>query len=125
MALSKPKVQIGIPLVVEEQSNLTNFEEYVSTTVDDLFTTPSKPWFTDYKLLDSSRDNKEHPGAKIVESYPLSAIDPPTPDPKYFKLPENVDLSAVQKDAVRLAASRFRQPGERKGFLLGKFNLKN
>ncbi len=105
-----------------DKETLKSVEEYCETTVDSLFTTKQKSWFVDYKAIDSSEAFQAHPGTNVVESYPLSSVEPPTPVKADYRLPDNINLTTVQKDAVRLAASRFQQrfeTGETKGFLLG------
>lgn len=98
------------------------FEEYCHMTVDDVLKTPSKTCFVDYKELGVSRDFQVHASTNIVESLPLSSVQPPIPTNSDYKLPPDVDLSAIQIDAVRLAATRFQKripTGEVAGFLLG------
>lgn len=116
---------MAMPVIdLRDQELIKNFEDYCHTTIDDIFATPSKKWFVDYKVLDGSSCNQEHPGANVVESLPLSSVEPPAPNDADYTLPDNVDLTAIQKDAVRLAASRLQKQfttGETMGFLLGKY----
>lgn len=101
----------------------STFPEYVVTDIDRLFTTQSKNWFVKYEPMDTSQEYRIHPGADVVESYPLSFVKPPIPDADDIKFGDNGELTTVQLDAVRLASYRFQQTflesGVTKGFLLG------
>lgn len=122
LMMAVPQVKRFKVVDFREQEAARTFEEYCHATIEDIFSTPSKNWFVDCKMLDDSTGYQAHPGANVVESLPLSSVEPPYPNSADYRLPDNTDLTTIQKDAVRLAASRFQKQfttGETMGFLLG------
>lgn len=112
---------------IQNETDKSRFKEYVKTDIDTIFSTPSKEWFVKYEPLDKSTEYRVHPGAEVVESYPLNFVKPPMPNDDDIRIPDNGELTTVQLDALRLASSRFQtsfpESGVTKGFLLGKIFL--
>lgn len=94
--------------------------EYSNKTINEFFGEVTGQTFVPYEPLVASAEVHPHPGgSRIVESYPLSLVKPPMPndDHIYFKPGEfpckDGKLSTLQEDAVRLAATRFRNLDEK------------
>lgn len=93
--------------------------KYTSKSIGDIFSTRPKELFVTYTPLDGVLNSDDIPsGCVFVESTPLSVVQPPRPSNEdIFFVPGNFPckdgkLSKLQEDAVRLAASRFKQLDE-------------